>query len=337
MIYKNSPTNSVNSPAVLKPPCLKHGSTLGLVGSSLPLLSSWKENYEIGKQTLQSYGFQIKEGRTIGLKHWWSAGTPAEQAADINEMFANSDIHGIVALSGGFSAIHVIDKLDYDLIQRSPKPFIGMSDNTIYQIAMYSKTGLIGFHGNTIVEGFGEYYRKMPHAHQKLIDTLYIHLLTVPSPLGVLPQLTEWECWRAGVAEGKLFGGVLRRLIALAGTKYFPSLSQFDGAILFWEEIGETLYDITLNLARLKHLGILECISGMIIGKLKWVNQYFDEIEHPTPREAILDVLADYKFPILAEVDFGHNQTMLPLPIGIRANMNSEKKVFELTESATTE
>ena len=248
MIQQSSSINSRNTLALLKPPCLKPGSTLGLVASSLPLLPSWEADYEVGKQTLQSYGFRIKEGRTIRLKRWWSAGTPTEQAAEINEMFADPNIHGIVALAGGFSAIQVIDKLDYQLICHSPKPFIGMSDNTIYQIAMYTQCGLIGFHGNTVLEGFGEYYRQAPHAHQKTIDDLYIRLLTVPSPLGVLPQLTEWECWRAGIAKGKLFGGVLRRLVALAGTKYFPPLSEFDGAILFWEEIGETLYDITINL-----------------------------------------------------------------------------------------
>ena len=212
-----------------------------------------------------------------------------------------------------------------------------MSDNTIYQIAMYAQCGLIGFHGNTVLERFGEYYRQASHAHQKTIDDLYIRLLTVPSPLGVLPQLTEWECWRAGIAKGKLLGGVLRRLLALAGTKYFPPLSEFDGTILFWEEIGETLYDITINLTKLKHLGILERISGMIIGKLTWVNQYFDEIEHPTQREAVLDVVADYNFPILAEVDFGHNQTMLPLPIGITVYIDCENKLFDVIESATTE
>jgi len=320
----------------LKPPRLKQGDTLGLVGSSLPLFPSREADYEYGKQLLQSYGFRVKEGRTIRLKHWWSAGTPIEQAADINAMFADPDIHGIVCLAGGFSAIQVIDKLDYELIRRSPKPFIGMSDNTTYHLAMYAQCGLTGFHGNTILEGFGEFYRQVLPAHQKIIDDVYQRLLTDPSPLGKLPQLTEWECWRAGTAQGKLFGGVLRRFVGLAGTKYFPPLSEFDGAILFWEEIGETLYDITINLTKLKHLGILERISGMIIGKLTWINQFFEEVEHPTPNEAILDALADYTFPILAEVDFGHNQTMLPLPIGLTASLDSANKHFEILESATT-
>jgi muramoyltetrapeptide carboxypeptidase len=81
-------------------------------------------------------------------------------------------------------------------------------------------------------------------------------------------------------------------------------------------------------------MGILERIGGMLIGKLVWVNRYFDEIEHPTPKEAVLDVLSDYTFPILAEVDFGHRQTMVPLPIGITARMDSAKHLLELTETA---
>jgi muramoyltetrapeptide carboxypeptidase len=318
----------------LKPPGLKHGDTLALVASSLPLLPSLVGPYQTGKRTLESFGFCLKEGQTIQQRRWWSAGTPADQAADINAMFADPGIRGIVALAGGFSAIHVLDLLDYDLIRRDPKPFIGMSDNTFYQLAMYSQCGLVGFHGNTLTEGFGEFYEQALPAQQKIIADLYVRLLTVPKPLGSLPQLTSWENWRSGMAEGKLLGGTLRRLVGLAGTKYFPLLSEFEGAILFWEEIGETLYDITLNLKRLKHMGILERIGGMVIGKLVWVNQHFDEIEHPTPKEAVLDVLSDYTFPILAEVDFGHRQTMLPLPIGIMARMDSDRQQFELIEAA---
>lgn len=321
--------NVVSKLTPLKPPCLKRGDTLALVASSMPLLPSSEADYQAGRRTLESLGFRLQEGRTVHLRRWWSAGTPEEQAADINEMFANTAVHGIVALAGGFSAIHVLDLLDYDLIRRNPKPFIGMSDNTFYHLAMYSQCGLVGFQGNTLTEGFS-----YEQAQQAPIADLYTRLLTVPKPLGVIPPLTKWESWRDGVAEGRLFGGTLRRLTGLAGTRYFPPLSEFEGAILFWEEIGETLYDITLNLRRLQHLGILERIGGMLIGKLVWVNRYFDEIEHPTPKEAVLDVLSGYRFPILAEVDFGHQQTMVPLPIGITARMDSEKHLLELTESA---
>ena len=246
-------------------------------------------------------------------------------------MFANPAVRGIMALAGGFSAIYVLDLLDYNLIRRNPEPFIGMSDsdNTFYHLAMYSQCGLVGFQGNTVTKSFS--YEQAPQAP---MADLYTRLLTVPKPLGAIPQLTKWESWRDGVAEGRLFGGTFRRLTGLTGTKYFPPLSEFDGAILFWEEIGETLYDITLNLRQLQHLGILERIGGMLIGKLVWVSRYFEEIEHPAPREAVLDVLSDYTFAILAEVDFGHRQTIIPLPIGITARMDSGKHLLELTEAA---
>jgi muramoyltetrapeptide carboxypeptidase len=312
------------------------GDTLALVAPSLPLLPSGHIHYQTGKRVLESFGFHLKEGRTIHLQRWWSAGTPEEQAIDINQMFADPDVRGIVTLAGGFSAIHVLDLLDYEVIQRNPKPFIGMSDNTFYHLAMYSQCGLVGFHGNTVTEGFGEFFQQASKTQQEAIADLYVRLLTVPEPLGKIPHLTQWQCWRKGVAEGKIFGGTLRRLTALAGTRFFPSLSEFDGAILFWEEIGETLYDITLNLRRLEYMGVLERIGGMLIGKLVWVNQFFDEVDHPSPKDAILEVLNDYTFPILAEVDFGHRQTMVPLPIGVTARMNGEERTLELTETAVS-
>lgn len=326
--------NSRSNLGLLKPPCLHVGDTLGLVAPSLPLLPSGYIHYETGKRVLESFGFHLREGRTIHLQRWWSAGSPEEQASDINQMFADPDVSGIVTLSGGFSAIHVLDLLDYEVIRQNPKPFIGMSDNTFYHLAMYSQCGLVGFHGNTVIEGFGEFFQQASKTQQEAIADLYVRLLTVPEPLGKIPHLSEWRCWRKGAAEGKLIGGTLRRLTGLAGTRFFSSLSEFDGAILFWEEIGETLYDITINLRRLEHMGILERIGGMLIGKLVWVNQFFDEFDHPSAEEAILDVLNDYSFPILAEVDFGHRQTMFPLPIGVKARMDSEKRTLELIETA---
>lgn len=106
-------------------------------------------------------------------------------------------------------------------------------------------------------------------------------------------------------------------------------------AFVFWEEIGDTLYDISLHLYKLKHLGVFDRISGMIIGKLTWVNQYFDEVNHPSPNEAILDVLKEYNFPILTADDFGHHMSMLPLVLGLDTRIDSNKLSIELTEAAT--
>ncbi|WP_164689514.1 S66 peptidase family protein [Herpetosiphon llansteffanensis] len=325
-------------PFLIKPQSLKLGDTIGVVASSLPLFADWQADYAAGIATLRMLGFEVIEGATIQTRRWWSAGTPQEQAADINAMFANPAVRAIIALTGGFSALSVLDYLDYQLIAANPKPFLGMSDTTLYQWAMLSQCAQSGLHTNDLKDGFGHYWAKLaPEQHDRLTN-LYRQLLLSSAALGPLPHLSEWECWRPGLTTGRLIGGNLKRLVALAGTRYWPEPAWFEGAIFFWEELGTTLYDLTIDLTRLKLLGVLDQISGMVIGKLIWINQYFGEsATDPTPREAILAVLADYDFPILAEVDFGHNQAMLPLPIGIQATLNATNLHLELQEPAMLE
>jgi muramoyltetrapeptide carboxypeptidase len=276
------PTSSTGS--LIKPPKLNRGDTIGIVAPSLPLMPSSWDVYEQGKQTLRSLGFEIKEGQTIGTQRWWSAGTPTAQATDINAMFADPDVRALIALTGGFSSMGVVDLLDYDLIGRNPKPLVGMSDVGVYQWAMFTKCGLVGFHGNNVLDGFGEFFHAAPPSQQTYLTEVYHHLLTETTPLGALQSLSQWECWRRGSAHGRLLGGNLKRVVPLVGTAYFPPLDTFDDAILFWEELGDTLYDISFNLYKLKHLGIFDRIGGMVVGKLVWINQYFDEIEHPSAR-----------------------------------------------------
>ncbi len=238
-------------PLLIKPHCLKPGDTIGVVASSLPLFDDWQEDYAAGSATLRMLGFELLEGKTIETRRWWSAGTPQQQAADINAMFANPAVRAIIALTGGFSALTVLDYLDYQLIAANPKPFLGMSDTTLYQWAILAQCGHSGLHTNDLKDGFGHYWAKLkPEQHDRLTN-LYRQLLLRSDPLGQLPRLSEWECWRPGVTTGRLIGGNLKRLVALAGTRYWPKPAWFEGAIFFWEELGTTLYDLTIDLTRL--------------------------------------------------------------------------------------
>ena len=321
-------------PKLLRPPRLHPGDTIGVIAPSLPVMDAQWDRFARGEQVLHRLGFQTTRGATIGPRRWWSAGTPTAVATDINAMFADPAVRAIVAHTGGFSAMAVLDRLDYDLIGAHPKPLLGMSDITLYHLALFARCGLVGFHADDLTEGFGTFLWDLDEAHRDDLLALYTKLLTEPAAPGPLAPLTPWESWRDGQAHGPLIGGSLKRLAALAGTPYFPPLTAFDGALLFWEDIGETLYDITLNLYKLRHLGLFDRIAGMLVGKLVWVNEYFPALEHPTPRVAVLDVLGDYDFPILADLDFGHRTANLPMPIGVRAAMDATGKRFHLLEPA---
>ncbi|MGB1288330.1 MAG: S66 peptidase family protein, partial [Aggregatilineales bacterium] len=271
---------------------------------------------------------------TLKLNHWWSAGTHEQQAEDINSMFANESVKAIIAHTGGFSAMSVVDLLDFDLIEKNPKPFMGMSDNTIYQWAMFTKCNLVGFHCNDLTFGFGQRYIESSEHTRQYLKQIYIQILTSTQPIGVINPQSQWECWREGKAKGMLLGGNLKRFMMLPGTEYFPPLSIFDNAILFWEEIGETYYDISICLYKMKTLGILDRISGMIIGQPVWINTYFDEVNHPALKEVVLDAVSEFQFPILAQVDFGHHISMIPMPIGIQAQIDAKNLQFMILDAA---
>jgi len=320
--------------SIHKPPRVPVNATIGVVASSLQILPSWQSQYAAGKQLLTSWGFHIREGNTIHLQGWWLAGTPQQQANDIQTTFSDPDVDAVLAVTGGFFALRVVDHLDYNVIQQSPKPLIGMSDNSIYQWALLTHCGLVSFHGNNLHDAFGGYVANASLEEQALWKSIYLALLMKPNPYGANPQLSTWETWRAGIAKGRLIGGNLKRVTSLIGTTHFPPMEMFNGALFFWEEIAESLYDITLNLHKWKHIGVFERIGGMIIGQPVWVNEYFHEIHHPTLEETVMDVVKEYSFPILAQVDFGHNHSMLPLPIGIEAEMDTSTKAIVIVEAA---
>ncbi len=302
---------------IIKPKKLNIGDTIGIVASSLPVLPSFRENYEKGKKEIQDLGFKIKEGETISKTRWWMAGTPKEVAEDINSMFKDKSIKAIMAQTGGYSALTVLGHLDYELITNNPKPFIGMSDVTNFHMAFFTKCNMVGFHMDDVLHFNEEFFKKF---------------LAESKAPGIIKPLTEWEEWKKGKAKGRLIGGNLHILCSLIGTPYFPS---FKDAIFFWEEVGEPLNNIARYLTQLKYLGVFDSIAGMMIGKITYIKPMREkEIIEPTLKEMVLDLLGQYDFPIMAELDFGHFTPNIPMPIGIRVSFDTSKKELNFLESA---
>lgn len=320
---------------IIKPSKLNTGDTIGIVASSLPIFLRTKDQYEKGKRLIAEMGFKIKEGATIGKVRWWMAGTPKEVADDINNMFADSNVKAIIAHTGGYSAISVIEHLDYKLIANNPKPFIGMSDMTVYHLAIFAKTGMVGFHMDDLYYGFGRKLEEGQENWLKLNQEFFLQFLTKTEAPGVIKPITEWEEWKKGKAEGHLIGGILERISVLSGTKYFPSIEDFDGSILFWEQIGGDITNIYQYLYQLKNMGIFERINGMLIGKIKFIKPLRQkEVVVPEVKDMVLEILKDYNFPIMADLDFGHFTVNIPMPIGIRVSFDTTKKELNFLESA---
>ena len=130
---------------MLLPEHLSEGDTIGIISPSSAIFES--EPYEIAVENFEAMGLKVKLGKYVKSRYGHLAGTDEERASELNSMFADSEIKAIVALRGGSGAARLLNLIDYDLIAKNPKVFIGYSDITALHLAIYTKTGLVTFHG----------------------------------------------------------------------------------------------------------------------------------------------------------------------------------------------
>jgi hypothetical protein len=113
--------------------------------------------------------------------------------------------------------------------------------------------GLVGFHADLATPGLGGTWQAAPTARRAELEKLYSTLLTGTEAIGALPASPSWECWRAGRAEGRLIGGVINRIVLAQATRFALPLEWFDGAVLFWEEMGGLASHVWSYLQVLRH------------------------------------------------------------------------------------
>ena len=146
--------------------------------------------------------------------------------------------------------------------------------------------------------------------------------LKAQSPFEIPPS-DDRECWKEGIAEGRLVGGCLSDLIKLLATPWEPV---WDKGLLILETMKQTSQSIDVQWTHLRQAGIFEKISGLILGK------FYDCGDPHLLKQIIMDILSPYSFPILKTVDFGHFSHSCPLPLGSNVRMNAQKKSFQITE-----
>ena len=324
---------------LVKPLKLQKGDVIGIVATSFPFPTNENSDYFLqykkAVKELESMGFRVKEGKNLRKVKWWFAGTPQERAEDINSMFADTEVKATIVHEGGQSAIATLEYINYDLVKVNPKPFIGFSDITNIHCALFTKVRMVGFHGGLLTYSLGRIWDEyLPDKKEKGKELLF-NILTSDNAFGKIEPLTKWECWREGKAQGRLFGGNLAMLSSLVGTKYFPKLEYLKGCILFWETDNTPSYRIEKGLYQLKYAGILDVISGMLVGKLPDIKRTaFEGFVEPSPKQIAMEVLKGYSFPIIGEVDFGHKTVDIPMPIGIEVRLDAENLHLEFLESA---
>jgi muramoyltetrapeptide carboxypeptidase len=141
--------------ATIIPQKLTKGDTIGVIAPSEPISPEQEQKLKAGCAYLEKIGFTIHLGTYLRPEKFDDANTPKRKAKDINDMFADRSINGIICAQGGETANTTLPFIDWSIVEKNPKIFLGLSDITVLLNAIYKKTNLIAFHGNDILWGFG--------------------------------------------------------------------------------------------------------------------------------------------------------------------------------------
>ncbi len=302
------------------PEHLSRGDTIGLITVSAPEPAENPTNLEAGIARLQALGFELKFGKyTLANNHGHLANKPQLLAQDLNDMFRDPSVAGILCTGGGTNANRILPFLDYALIRENPKILVGMSNPTVIFNAITAKTGLVTFHGPALVWNWGG---QMPEYTEKS----FVETTMGDEIIGQLPKSGAWKFIKSGKAEGRLIGGNLWSIQSLLGTPYEPS---WTGVIFFWEDIAKEPKRIDAMLTHFKLARVFEKISGMVIGELVGCSSNGASLD---VRDIVLELTNEYSFPILSGVRFGHTDEKLTLPIGATASIDSDNVLFAVEQ-----
>jgi len=312
---------------VIKPKRLKEGDVVGLVSPSGATF--FPDRAEVAREILAALGLRTRFGDHLLDRYGYLAGRDEDRAADINAFFADPEVRAILALRGGWGCNRLLPYLDFELIRKNPKIVMGMSDITGLLLGIHAKTGVVTFHGPTGNSSWSEF--TTDQAKRVLFNG---EALTMRNKVGTADRLVQVEnrvlIITSGRARGRLVGGNLSVLTALVGSGYLPD---FDGCILFLEDIDEEVYRVDRMLTQLSLAGLLGRIAGLVFG-------HCNDCE-PSRKYGSLtlpEVLSDHFVPLGVPAWYGsmigHIADKFTVPVGIEAEIDADAGTITLLEPA---
>lgn len=329
----------------LRPKRLSPGDAIGIIAPADSASYIYPQVWEIGVRKLRSKGFELAFGKNIRRMHGHTSGTIQERVDDLMEMFSNPKIDAIMCVWGGHNSNQLLEYIDYDVVRKNPKIFIGYSDITALNTAFLVKSGLVTFSGPQFITFCQP---ELPRYTENIFDAV----LGGSDPVTVKPS-TEWAedfwwqkenlgprewkpnpGWRVmkpGIAEGEAIGGNLGTLLLLAGTEYWPDFTE---TILFVEDDdSESTNTIDRYFTQLRHTGVFSKIRGLVIGRFpsKVGMTEIDSLEM-----IVRDATRGFDFPVISEVDFAHTDPVITIPIGVQCRMDTSRSEIVFNASCGT-
>ncbi len=314
--------------ATRKPPRLRRGDTVGIIKPAGFLADEFE--LQLVMETVTAMGLVTKPAPHLRTRFGYLAGTDQDRAADLNAMYADDSVRAVFAVRGGWGSARILPYLDFDLIRAHPKLLVGFSDITALHLAFAAKAGFATIHGPNAGSSWSKYSW----------ESFRSIAFEAATPTYINPQASEdrlvqrkWrtQTIRPGKATGRLLGGNLTVLTSLLGTPYLPD---FDGAILFLEDVDEAEYRIDRMLTQLGLAGILRRVAGVVFGQCTNCRSTGPSIGGFTVAEILRQHLHPLGVPVYQGALFGHVDDQFSIPVGVRAEIDATTGSLRLLATA---
>jgi muramoyltetrapeptide carboxypeptidase len=299
---------------MIQPQNLQAGDVIGMVcpAGSIPL-----ERTKQCVETLTSWGYQVKLGKTVGGKHFTYSGTDAERADDLQTMMDDPSVKAILCARGGYGLSRIINMLDFTALLANPKWIIGFSDITVLHAALQKK-GVMSIHG-PMAAAFTKGPEGEPYI-QAVKSILQGQKTNYEAPVHVYNKL--------GLATAPMIGGNLCLMAHLIGSK---NSMDTNGKILFLEDIGEFHYNLDRMVIQMKNAGLFNNLAGLVLGG-------FSEMrDEPTDIgagafEILQSHITEFNYPVCYDYPISHGLLNYPIKQGAEYHLNIQAHQVILKE-----
>lgn len=294
---------------MIRPDFLQPGDTISIVSPAKAIEAT---HIDYARSFFESKGLNVITGEHAYGTHHYFSGTDPERMQDVQNAIDHPDVKAIICARGGYGCVRIVEQLQWANLLRQPKWVVGFSDITVFHHKIFD-LGVESIHATMPLN----YRENSPEAMDSLWQTL---------STGTVSH--HWQAHasnKTGTASGKLVGGNLSIVYSLIAT---PLAFDFEGAILFIEDVGEQVYHVDRMLQSMALAGILDRIGGLVVGGMTDMK----ETAVPTGwtiEQLVLDQFRYRNIPIAFNAPVGHIDDNRALICGANA-------VLEVTENSVS-
>ena len=285
---------------------LTEGSRVAVIAPASPFD---REDFERGIAHLRER-YDVRFDAGVLSRKGYLAGDDARRLRELQDAIDDPGLDGILAARGGYGATRLLGRLNTSALSSHPKLLVGFSDITALH-AQWARQRVLSIHG-AMVAALGRAEPKLVERHRRALEGEFVE------------SHSELTTIAPGQAEGVLLGGNLTVLSALLAT---PHALPAEGAVLFFEDVGERPYRIDRMLTTWRDAGAFAAVRGIVLGAFTQCDPGPDGV---STLDVLTERLSELGIPVVSGLPAGHIEDNAELPFGRRVSLDAARGELQL-------